>query len=45
MFRTLYALCVVMLLASTAWTAAIAQSGGARAHAGLGLIILVALQR
>jgi hypothetical protein len=45
MFRALYAVCVVMLLASTAWTAASADSRTAKQQPGLGLVILTALQR
>jgi hypothetical protein len=45
MLRTLYLVSVVTLLAGTAWTAAGAETGGARGSAGLGLVILAALQR
>jgi hypothetical protein len=45
MFRTLYLFSVVILLAGTAWTAAGAEPGGTRNPAGLGLVILAALQR
>jgi hypothetical protein len=45
MIRTLYAACIVSLLAGTAWTAAGAQSTMAAPQAGLGLVILAALQR
>jgi hypothetical protein len=45
MFRTLYGLCIISLLASTAWTAAGASSTSAQSHAGLGLVLLAALQR
>ncbi|MGH6925315.1 MAG: hypothetical protein ACRED5_16415 [Propylenella sp.] len=45
MFCTLYAICVVALLAGTAWTAASADLTRARTNAGLGLVILTALQR
>ena len=45
MFRTLYSLCIITLLASTAWTAAGASSTNANSQAGLGLVLLVALQR
>jgi hypothetical protein len=45
MFRVLYALCIVMLIASTAWTAASADSRTAKTQHGLGFVILTALQR
>ena len=45
MFRTLYAFCIVTLLASTAWTAASAEASSATSQSGLGLVILAALQR
>jgi hypothetical protein len=45
MFRTLYALSVVSLLAGTAWAAAGVPSNTAHAQAGLGLVLLTALQR
>jgi hypothetical protein len=45
MFRTLYGLCIITLLAGTAWTAAGASATGAKSQVGLGLVLLVALQR
>jgi hypothetical protein len=45
MARTLYAACIVSLLAGTAWTAAGAQLRSPAPQPGLGLLILVALQR
>ncbi len=45
MIRTLYALSVVTLIAGTAWTAAGATTNPPQSQAGLGLVILTALQR
>lgn len=45
MIRTLYAFSIVTLLAGTAWTAAGASANVPQSQAGLGLVILTALQR
>ena len=45
MFRVLHAILIVALLSGKAWTAASAQSDAPKAKAGLGLVLLAALQR
>lgn len=45
MLRTLYALSVVTLVAGTAWAASGAPSAAPKSQAGLGLVLLTALQR
>ncbi len=45
MYRILYGLCIVTLLAGTAWTAASADTAGPKTQTGLGIVILAALQR
>jgi hypothetical protein len=45
MFRTLYALCVVGLLGSTAWTATGLQPDRQASEGRIGVVLLAALQR
>lgn len=45
MLKIAYALCIVALLSGTAWTAASAHSSSAKSQAGIGLVLLAALQR